>query len=420
MTNSHNSVNTGVDSPDITIVLAGTIASGKTTLLWALSVYEDIESRVAVRLLGADTKKIRNNARNCFNVSDGSREIGEDPWPEATIPEKEVKKFRFQIDSPKINPRIFFSDFAGETFLDAYDLADEQAKKALLSNAETEIKDKIGANFRSQISNADIVIIVVSAKDVIDFPDLLAFERKSAERMQFAYSLMAEKSNGLANENVEILFVVTQCDQYKSLLNKDKKRFEDGLKDLTGGAAIEAKRIIYTSSAFQTEIKKIGEAEILKFCPVPASRRQSGQPLMLGINTLVRKICQVALKVAAKRRHEEEIKNREKEEAEKRRKEAEEKKKREMKDTINRFVRSAKEMVKRAEEILAKPPRNRRDSVSYLSKEKEDLKVVLSGFENFERLDDISELRKLHEQCSADSSTSAVRHLKRRIESLYH
>ena len=402
MTNSHNSVNTDVDSPNINIMLAGTIASGKTTLLGALSVYEDSKSGVSVHPSGAGKIFKASNgfctyANNCFNVGSESREIGEDPWPGATDPGKIPKEFKLQIDSPKIKPRISFSDFAGETFLEALHLANEQEIEVLLrqlSEGETEI-DKIGKVFREpirafveQIRDADIVLIVVSAKDVIDFPDLLTWEKMSALRMQTAYSLMAKKSNGLANKNVKILFVVTQCDQYKALLNNDKASFELGLRNLTWGAKVEPEQIIYTSSAYQTEIKKIGEAESLKFCPVHTSRRQSGQPLMLGINTLVEKICQVAQKVAAKHRQEEEERKRKEEEAE-------EKEKREMKGKIKCFVEDAQSAIDKARRILAKLRNGDMEPLKYLRKEVPLLEERLKLFVNYGELDDISRLREL-------------------------
>lgn len=319
MDDNHNNLKIDGGSSSIKIVVAGTIASGKTTLLGALSAYEE-KGSVSVGVfspsgvnsqLFIESDKFRRKAYNCFNNTSESQCLNSDPWPGATDPNEIPQKIGLDITSGGISHRVSFCDFAGETFLNAFDEINEGQKKTgkllgrLLDNQT--IKDRVGQMFKEEIEDANMVLIVISSKDIIDFPDLWERERNSAERMQFAYSIMKEKAKELQSlkKDVEVFFVITQCDQYKALISSKKDYFEDELNHLIAGAPTTPIQIIYTSSVYQTELKQI-KTEVdksinLKFCPVSHRLKRQDQPSSLGIKALVQHICNVSSRVAAER-----------------------------------------------------------------------------------------------------------------------
>ena len=140
MTDSHVRINKDEGDPVVKIVLAGTIASGKTTLLGALSVYDEGTGAERVRvgpyfpveMTRQDYKKcldFRVAATNCFNNTPDIRCLSRDPWPGATNPNVIPKDIWLEIVSHENTHRLSFSDFAGETFLDAFDVFYDDQKK---------------------------------------------------------------------------------------------------------------------------------------------------------------------------------------------------------------------------------------------------------------------------------------------------
>ena len=328
MNNNSNCTIKDECDPVIKIVLAGTIASGKTTLLGALSAYEegqgDDQVHVnmyipdGVNLTREDYKRcldFRIDAVNCFNNTSASPCLGYDPWPGATNPNVVPKKIWLEIAAHGDTHKLSFLDFAGETFLDAFDvfyndqqgLGTEQERTRLFEQAKANVKHVVGTQFNAAIADAHIVLIVVSCKDIVDFQSLLQRDRDYAERMQFAYSFMMARTEELQRPHKDrrVFLVITQCDQYKALLSSNMELVENGLKGLLADASCSQIERIYTSSAYQTELKaiKIGDAKSpnLKFCPTSKDLRRNDQPSSLGIKTLVERICNVSERAAAER-----------------------------------------------------------------------------------------------------------------------
>ena len=325
MTDNHSNKNKDEEGLGIKIVLAGTIASGKTTLLGALSIYNEGIGDKGVRVgpyypAGIDPEnyqkslKFRADATNCFNNTPESRCLSHNPWPGATRPDEIPKEIWLEIAFQGEKHRLSFFDFAGETFLDAFDTFyndhqkgdTEQEKMRRREQAQESVKNKVGHKFNVAIADASIVLIVVSCKDIIDFQGLLQHERDYAERMQFAYSFMlsrAEELRRTADREVRVLLVITQCDQYKALLSSNTELFENGLESLLADVPCSQIERIFTSSAYQTELKKVtvtdAKSQILKFCPVSKMHRRSDQPCSLGIEKLVDHICDVSSRVKA-------------------------------------------------------------------------------------------------------------------------
>lgn len=308
----------------VKIVLAGTIASGKTTLLGALSAYEEgkDDDNVHVKMYFPDEVdredyerclKFRRDAVNCFNNTPESPSLGYNPWLGATVPDEVPKEIWLEIATRGGAHKLSFFDFAGETFLDAFDtfynaqhqqkIDTEQERARLREQAKESIRDVVGKLFNAAIADAHIVLIVVSCKDIIDFQSLLQRDRDYAERMQFAYSFMMARAEELqrTKKGRRVFLVITQCDQYKALLSRNMELVENGLKGLLADASCSQIERIYTSSAYQTELKaiKIGDANSkwLKFCPT--MRRCNDQPSSLGIKTLVGHICNVSKSLRA-------------------------------------------------------------------------------------------------------------------------
>ena len=321
MTDKLSRINEGC----IKIVLAGTIASGKTTLLGALSVYDDGNGDDSVRvgpyfpagIARQDYQKcleFRLAAANCFNNTPEIRCLSRDPWPGATNPNVIPKEIWLEIASHENTHRLSFLDFAGETFLDAFDAFyndrqkgdTEQERVRRFERAKENVKNDVGRKFNYAIADASIVLIVASCRDIIDFQCLLQREPDYAERMQFAYSFMLARAEELrrANSEVRVLLVITQCDQYKALLSSNKELFDNGLRSLLADAPCSQIERIYTSSAYQTELKKLTfndvQVQSFKFCPVSKMHRRDGEPCSLGIQRLIDHICDVSSRVKAK------------------------------------------------------------------------------------------------------------------------
>ncbi len=354
------------DASSIKIVVAGTIASGKTTLLSALSVYDGRVGGKSVEVepyspFGTNSDdytkalEFRRHANNCFDGILESRDVDKDPWPGATNPNAVPSKIWLQIVSRESIHRVSFHDFAGETFLGAFDRIrkgqkniDTERERLLYSE---KIKKEVDDQFVNDIKDASIVLIVISCKDIIDFPELWAHDRNAAERLQFAYSLMAARAEELQRTNrntdreVEVFFVITQCDQYKALLSTGKEAFEEGLRRLIGGMVRPQIERIYTSSVCQTELKKIysndGKSQSLKFCPTSASRRDRAQPCSLGVSTLVEHIWNASVRVGQLRI-----------EIERKRREEDEIKKLSLKTELNRLMEYARSAMAEAQKIL--------------------------------------------------------------------
>ncbi len=318
-------------SSGIKIVVAGTIASGKTTLLGAISTYKTDSVKVtAFSPSGTDSflynasSKFTQDAYNTFNNTSERQVLDKNPWLDATLLETCKKEICLDVVSGKDHHIISFCDFAGETFLDAFNKVWEEQGKTTGAGAgnlreRRNIQEEVGERFKSEIENANMVLIVVSSKDILDFLDLLESDSTLAKRMQFAYSTMTAKAKELQEAKktegkyVEVLFVITQCDQYKALISNNRDLLKNGLYRLIMGEPATPINIIYTASVYQTELKKIGtkadESIYLKFCPVSERKRnkepmRKDQPCSLGIKTLMERICSVSEKEKAERGRE--------------------------------------------------------------------------------------------------------------------
>ena len=267
--------------PSVKIVFAGTKDCGKTTLLSAISINNTDGTTVGPDSFfpteskeGDATRLFIAQANICLRGIE-PRSTNRDPWFSATTQDK-PNEIWLEITKENKKHRMFISDFAGETFADAYGIEKKQ----------NEVVEK----FNRKIQDACLVFIVISCKDII------GHLKNPCVKMAFAYGKMLAKVKELQQlkPNVEFALIVTQCDQYKALFCTKKKLIEDGIKALTGsniGAEFKNLRIIYTSSAYQTELKILcsfdGNSKKYKFCPTPIGRRDKNTRSSLGINEVL-------------------------------------------------------------------------------------------------------------------------------------
>ena len=269
-------------SPSIKIVLAGTKDSGKTTLLSALSIYRSNRIMVGEDLTfdfegkeRTQTRKFRTEAEVCFERGGN--------WFDATSPDEPPERMSLAITSGGQSYRISFCDFAGETFIGAYNSNNSALKKDVI------------AKFKTEINDANLVFIVISCRDILESQSSAFF---------FAYHSIIEKAAELHKERgVQIQFVITQCDQCKALLSTDegKELINNCLGNLImsrlSSYGIDK---IYISSVYQTRLKKVGKGGKLKFFPTEKSMRDKDEPSSLGLDKILDLICNVAANVYLK------------------------------------------------------------------------------------------------------------------------